>query len=270
MEINSTKHQKSFILCSAFIAGAGTFLSGFNVYFLVASLILLFFLFWKNFTSFSLFNLNRFLFICIAVYLSAIIYTDFRTPESDDLYALSPAKFDLKGRVISEPESNLKNRTKFNFKVNYLKKNNEWMPVKAKTLVSIYDNRRKFEIIKIGDILEINGSVKRPFKVTNPGQFNYANYLKNKGIFSLTYVGYKNYKIIEHPKFGVWFFTQKLNKIKNKIIAVHRKNLESPKLEILGGMVFGNYTVPAPKDVENDFIKSGLLHLLAASGLNVA
>ncbi|HBH17819.1 MAG TPA: DNA internalization-related competence protein ComEC/Rec2 [Cyanobacteria bacterium UBA9579] len=63
---------------------------------------------------------------------------------------------------------------------------------------------------------------------------------------------------------------QELNKAKNRIISVHKENLKSPKLEILGGMVFGDYAVPTPKEVKQDFINSGLLHLLAASGMNVA
>lgn len=263
MNYSLTKPQKTLIVCSVFIAGTATFLLNFNLYFLLTTLVLLLFLTWKQFIS------GRFLIICLIIYLFSILYTDFRQPDPDILNWLSPSKSPLKGRVITEPRKDLENKTKFYFKVNYIKNNDKWFPVSAKTLVTIYDKKRKFDEIKLGDILEINGTTKRPYEPKNPGQFDYKKYLNNQGVFSLTYVGYKGYEILDRANSGYWLLARKTNDLKNKIIDIHRQNLESPKLEVLGGMVFGDHAVPVPEDVENNFINSGLLHLLAASGLNV-
>ena len=63
---------------------------------------------------------------------------------------------------------------------------------------------------------------------------------------------------------------QRINNFREDIISVHSKYLKSPNLEILGGIVFGDDAVSPPKNIKQSFINSGLLHILAASGMNVA
>ena len=67
-----------------------------------------------------------------------------------------------------------------------------------------------------------------------------------------------------------WKFLQGLNNTRNRILNVHAKYLKSPNLEILGGIVFGDDAVATPEYIKNSFVNSGLLHILAASGMNVA
>ncbi len=252
METGFTKPQKTLLICAAFIAGAGFYLQGFNIYILAVFIASAVFLAAKKLVSF------RFLVLYVLFFCLSILYADFRKLQPDVLYEKAPTKIELTGRVLSEPRPDMENKTKFFFKTD-----------KGKTLVYIYDFERKFEKIKPGDILKLTGSVKRPHKATNPGQFDYEKYLNNKGVFTLTHVSYKNWEITGTPKSGIWYLGRKLSEIREKIISTHAQNLKSPKLEVLGGMVFGDYAVPAPHEIEENFIKSGLLHLLAASGLNV-
>ena len=63
---------------------------------------------------------------------------------------------------------------------------------------------------------------------------------------------------------------QKINDYRENIISVHSNYLKSPNLEILGGIVFGDDAVSPPQNIKQSFINSGLLHILAASGMNVA
>jgi len=252
MQTGFTKLQKTLLLCSAFIAGTGFCLLGFKVYILLA------FLFSAGFFAAKKLISPRFTILYALIFCMATFYAEYRTPQPDVLYEKAPAKLEITGRVVSEPVPDLKGKTKFYFKTD-----------QGKTLVYIYDFKRKFDEIRPGDILKLTGSVKHPYKATNPGQFDYAKYLSNRGVFTLTHVGYKNWEIAESPESGMWYITRQLSEIRNRIISIHAKNLKSPKLEVLGGMVFGDYAVPAPDYVEENFIKSGLLHLLAASGLNV-
>ena len=67
-----------------------------------------------------------------------------------------------------------------------------------------------------------------------------------------------------------WKFLQKLNNVRDNIIEEHSKYLKSPNLEILGGIVFGDDAVAPPDYIKVSFVNSGLLHILAASGMNVA
>ena len=275
------KPQKTMILCTAFIAGCGAFFLELIPLFAMISILLISFLTYKK--IFSL----KFSALCLIIIAFSIFYCDFKSPKPDELYKLSPANVYLQGRVITEPKITQKNRSKFEFKVySYSAENKNWKNIKAKTVINIYDKTaviarskatRQSNIL-IGDVLEVKGYIKTPFEATNPGQFDYKNYLKNKSIFTLTSVSNNNFyhpdilnyfKIIEHPKSGKWFLIQNLNKIKNKIVAENRKYIKSPKLEVLEGMVFGDFAVPAPDEIKQEFMKSGLLHLLAASGMNV-
>ncbi|MFQ8625885.1 MAG: ComEC/Rec2 family competence protein [Candidatus Gastranaerophilaceae bacterium] len=67
-----------------------------------------------------------------------------------------------------------------------------------------------------------------------------------------------------------WKFLQNLNNLRDKIVNVHAQYLKSPNLEILGGIVFGDDAVAPPDYIKTSFVNSGLLHILAASGMNVA
>ena len=269
------KPQKTMILCTAFIAGCGAYFLNLIPFFAVISILLISLLAYKKIFSI------KFSVLFLIVLAFSIFYCGFRSPKPDELYNISPADVCLQGRVITEPKSNRTNIAKFKFEVSSYRFKNNWKKIKAKTLVSIYDKTAVYgeqpsseastrqSNILIGDVLEVKGYVKFPFESTNPGQFDYKNYLKNQGIFTLTNVKYNNFKIIEHPKWGKWFLIQNLNKIKNKIIDENRKYIKSPKLEVLEGMVFGDFAVPAPDEIKQEFLKSGLLHLLAASGMNV-
>lgn len=259
-----TRPQKTIIICSTFIAGIGAcLLDSFLLTGIIAGLLILFFTYNKTFSV-------KFSALLLVVLAFSFFYYEFKTPQPDELYKISPARVTLKGSVITEPRPDLENRTKFEFRVrSYKTKSSEYKNINAKTGINIYDNRRKFDNILTGDILELEGYVKPPFEATNPGQFDYKKYLEKKGIFTLTNVRYDAWTIVEHPKTGTGFLIQQLNKIKNKAVDENRKYLKSPKLEVLEGMVFGDYAIPVPKEVKQTFIKSGLLHLLAASGMNV-
>ena len=259
-----TKPQKTIIICSGFIAGIGAGMLGHFP--LIASILVslvLFFAYKKVFSA-------KFSVFLVFVLAFSFFYCKYKTPLPTELFKAAPAKLYLRGRVITEPRPDLENRTRFEFQAgSYMAEGSEWKSTNSKTIINIYDNERKFENIHIGDVLEAEGYVKIPYEATNPGQFDYGEYLKTKGIFTLTYVRYNAWKIIEHPQTGKWLLIQELNKIKNRVIEENKKYLKSPKLEIIEGMVFGDYAVPAPEDIKQTFIKSGLLHLLAASGMNV-
>jgi len=250
-----TKPQKTFIFCITFITGIAAYFLHIIPFMAVIFLILISFLSYKKIFSI------KFSLLCLLIAAFSVFYCAYRTPTPDALSKIAPAKINLKGRVISEPDITSTGGTKFEFKVYSLSAT----PIKTKTIVNIYDKTN----IKIGDILEIKGYIKAPYEATNPSQFDYKKYLKNQGIFTLTSVKSNNFKIIEHPKSGKWFVIQKLNGLKNIIVEKNRKYIKSPHLEVLEGMVLGNYAVPVPENIKQDFIKSGLLHLLAASGMNV-
>jgi competence protein ComEC len=101
-----------------------------------------------------------------------------------------------------------------------------------------------------------------------PGSFNQASYLANQHITA----------ILRHPERLVAFETsnqpqfilQRLtDHLKARVAKTFAKALPSPQAEVLGGIVLGDKAIPVDRDTRQAFIQTGLVHVLAASGLNV-
>ena len=107
-----------------------------------------------------------------------------------------------------------------------------------------------------------------PFKAGNPSQFDYGNYLRNHNAYAEFYANDVE-KVDKISTFRAKVL-QNINDYRENIINIHSKYLPSPYLEILGGIVFGDDAVSPPKEIKQSFVNSGLLHILAASGMNVA
>lgn len=191
-----------------------------------------------------------------------------KTPEVKEYYFND---FELSGKIITSPNTNLKNKKmKFYLKVNESILNNE------KVLINLDLQENIEDKVKTGNYIKIKGKLRTPNPSSNPYQFDYKNYLKNNDCRYILYADNNSLTVTDRVKFGKniedsWFYIlSKFENIREEIIRVHSKNIKSPKLEILGSIVFGNETINPDESTKENFKASGLLHLLAASGLNVA
>lgn len=186
----------------------------------------------------------------------------FRIHTTDGLVPYAWQEAVIEGQIISIPNSSTPDKTKFFLKADKI----NGKEVTGKTLVTFTGN--DFSNLHIGDSYEFSGKLRTPFKAGNPSQFDYGKYLRNFDTFTVFYTD--NAKLLNRKLTLKWQFYQNLNKLRNKIINVHAKYLKSPNLEILGGIVFGDDAVAPPDYIKASFVNSGLLHILAASGMNVA
>ena len=247
-----------FLYCITFMLGIFTFFSHNPIIIaLIFSLLLVIIFYLKIFTIKKIIAL-------ILIFYSGYIITFIKVKNYDDLVPLAPINSTFQGRIVSIPNSGGAEKTKFILKVNKIDSQN----ISGKTLVMMPEVKNT--AFNIGDKIEISGSLRIPFKSTNPSQFDYGSYLKNFNIYSVLYVNDEDtYKIISEKQPAKWEFMNKLNKMRTDILKVHSKYLKSPNLEILGGIVFGDDAVPPPEYIKKSFVNSGLLHILAASGMNV-
>lgn len=178
---------------------------------------------------------------------------------------------ELTGKIITSSDINFKNN-KIKF---YLKQTSEFLK-NEKILISLDFDENTKNKIKIGNYIKLKGKLRTPKPSTNPYQFDYRNYLVNNDCRYILYGENDSLNIYNEVKLGKnfeddWYFVlRKFEQIRNKIIKVHSKNIKSPNLEVLGSIVFGNETINPDDNIIESFKSSGLLHLLAASGLNVA
>ena len=200
----------------------------------------------------------------IIIFYFGFFNSYFRINTSDGLYDIAPLDTNIEGQIVSIPNTT-DDKTKFFFEVNKA----DGAGLKAKTYVTLYRNSKTQEL-NIGDYLSIDAKVRRPFKAGNPSQFDYGRYLQNFNAFTTVYADYTDCTVLSGEMTLHWKFLRKLNEVRNGILKSHSKYLQSPNLEILGGVVFGDDAVAPPDYIKTNFINSGLLHILAASGMNVA
>ena len=184
----------------------------------------------------------------------------------DALSEISPDKGTIKGQIISIPAGNSPDKIKFFLRVEEF--NNK--KINGKTLVTLNEQNGDFSKLNIGDTYKISGSLRTPFTATNPSQFDYGKYLRNFSTYTTFYADLKDSEEIPEQLSAKWKFLQGLNNVRNRILETHARYLKSPGLEILGGIVFGDDAVAPPDYIKSSFVNSGLLHILAASGMNVA
>src|SRR5574344_450968 len=206
----------------------------------------------------------------ILMFFIAYFNANFRIKTSDELFKLTPTDATITGQIVSIPNICKNNTLKFFFCVDKISYQGKTQNIKNnKTLVNI-KNYNFSTKPNIGDHYKINGYLKQPYKVSNPSQFSYGDYLRNFDTYTLCYSEIGNYSIIPTQLSLKWKVLQSLNNSRNEIIKAHSKFLHTPNLEILGGIVFGDDAIAPPDYIRTTFINSGLLHILAASGMNVA
>jgi len=263
-DITQNKNFLMFFASIIFMCGILAYFQGFGILVCAIISILLIALLY-----FKLFDFRQVLIFALVFYFGFFL-TFCKIKNYDELLQIAPANATLEGRVVSIPEFSQidgKFKAKFFLETNTL--NND--SVKAKTFVTVSDAKSLKNSLYIGSKIKIhNGRIRKPFEATNPSQFDYSAYLRNFNVFTTVYADNEKTEIMkDNPSFK-WKFLQKLNDTRNRILNVHAKYLDSPNLEILGGIVFGDDAVTTPDYIKNSFINSGLLHILAASGMNVA
>lgn len=263
-QIRDFLQNKNFVMfftALVFMSGILACFYGFGILFAsFFTLVLIVFL------VFDLFSVKRILFL-ILVFYCGFILTFCKIKNYDELLLIAPMQADFTGRIVSIPNSSDKTRLKFFMDIESANKE----PVNGKTLVFLSGESEKFPSLNIGETISLHGDLRKPFYSTNPSQFDYSAYLKNFNTFTVLYSDGENFKILKNKDTGLkWKIFQYLNNTRNKIIERHGKYLKSPNLEILGGIVFGDDAVAPPDYIKDSFINSGLLHILAASGMNVA
>lgn len=259
-EALQNKNSVMFITTIIFMAGVLSFFNDNAVISAAIITIIGLVLLFKNYVS-----LKYVIFWILMFYLGFFISL-VKIHSTDELLPYAPAEGTITGQIVSIPNSNIKEKSKFFVKVN--KYNDK--EIKAKTYVTAYDDNGDFSNLLVGNTYKFKGKLRPPFDAGNPSQFDYGKYLKNFDTFTVFYTDINDIEKVDVKLTPKWKFFQDLNELRNNIINTHALYLKSPNLEILGGIVFGDDAVAPPDYIKNSFVNSGLLHILAASGMNVA
>lgn len=188
------------------------------------------------------------LFILCAVILISYWYTNFRIQQYDNKYTNSEVSGDF--TVISKDSvSDYYNK--------YLCKNT----FGDKFILKV---NKKVDIgMKEGNEIFLNGKFKQGQLARNEGGFNYRRYLNSKNIYGTITVNENCLELKKEGKIGF------ISKIKQHIENTFLMLLPGNYAGIINGMLNGQ-TKGVSEDILEDFKNSGVTHLLAVSGSNIA
>jgi competence protein ComEC len=127
-----------------------------------------------------------------------------------------------------------------------------------------------------GQKLTMRGVLYRPNPPSNPGAFNFADYLAQEGAFA----GLRGFTAEKEgkPPWGLWL-------VRRRIVKAQTANLNSPEGLLISSMVVGQQAVDLPPEIRSpsekykrsppirltaNFRKAGLAHILAVSGFQVS
>ena len=179
---------------------------------------------------------------------------ELRTKDNELIeYNDSEEEITLIGRVVKEPDVRETN-TKLTIKTTETR-------VSVKLLVTI----SRYPEYKYGDELKIIGELQTPVVFED---FNYKDYLKKDGIYSVIY--YPKVELLDREKLGdpVSQFYAKILGFKNKLRQSIYRSLSPPQSSILGAMILGDKN-RISYDLKEKLNIAGVRHVTAVSGMHV-
>jgi len=158
--------------------------------------------------------------------------------------------------VLDIDSLNIKGKTihiKSDFLCNIKEKN-------SRQLNKLYDK------IGVGNYVKIKGTINKPRNERNPGEFDYYKYLQSKDISALVYIGSASYvKIVDNKTaLGKNIIFKARKAISKSINEIYNKRTAG----LLKGLLLADRS-EIDYRVKENFINSGVIHVLAVSGLHV-
>lgn len=179
----------------------------------------------------------------------------------------SPQEVYLEGVIIDEPQSDAtsygKIRSDFVMEAMRLQRDNIKIDVTGKVKVTIYADAANFNY---GDRIVAKGLLSKPPGPQNPGQFDYSRYLRRKRIFAL--FGSKGQDALAVEKGKANPVARIAYELRSRISGIVDSNLPREKATFLNAILLG-LRQNVDEEVEDKFVKTGTVHLMAISGLNV-
>lgn len=199
----------------------------------------------------------------------AVVYLQLRMPQpsvndlSHRIAEDSSQQVTVEGKVLTEPRLTSTGQIKFWFWVSRLTIDNDKKNAAVSGKLYVTIPLLQATGIYPGENLSIQGILYRPQAATNPGGFDFRAYVAGQGAFA----GLKGNEVFtserQQPTWGLW-------QLRQRIVRANLRGLGSPAGQLVSSMVLGRKAVDLPEDIRDRFIRTGLAHVLAASGFHVS
>lgn len=167
----------------------------------------------------------------------------------------------LRGVVLQEPVG----RSGCFLQVESVLREETWIPASGRVWVSVAGGHG----LRMGDVVELTGSVRMPRPPRNPGQFDWAGWLEQRRVWVTVWVGPQDRLDVTGRAARSWWWTWSVW-LRERLVHVVGAGLEDvPAVAgMLRGMLLGERT-EIPEEDHRAFQRAGVFHVFAVSGLHV-
>ncbi|MBZ0183767.1 MAG: DNA internalization-related competence protein ComEC/Rec2 [Melioribacteraceae bacterium] len=214
------------------------------------------------------FNLSVIL-VYFIIFVAGLTYSEVRNLRSVS-YPFEDPKINnsLLFGEITDIDLMQNDRISFKVRTDSLFANKEYYSSELILLTRVFDKNlsRTFEKLKIGNKVILKGTLQKGRETRNPGEFNYQKYLESEGINGLFNIYRKSdLKIVDdQSNFFPQFIFELRKGIDEKLSRFHNKETYG----LLRGLLLADRKL-IDYETREEFINSGVVHVLAVSGLHV-
>lgn len=171
-------------------------------------------------------------------------------------------KVTIEGIIIENPQLSSE-RTELTVSTSNIIDDGISILVEGLVLLNV-DNNQEFHY---GDYVRFKTRLKSPYSFQNPGGFDYEKYLRYKRIKARAFIKDSSSIVTLRENQGNRIYS-KLQLLRRNIKKFIKENSPSPEREIIQAMILGDQK-EIPKDVMENFNKTGTTHIIAISGFNI-
>ena len=180
-------------------------------------------------------------------------------------------KIYLRGIVVDDPVlkkiSNNRNRTSFILNAKWLKRESLEQNISGLVKVDIYTDEAPMAP-QTGDELILYGNLSAPEGLKNPGLFDYSQYLKIRHIYAIMSVsGNNSVKVMRNGPANS--LIRRAFFVRRAINEAITRYIDTPYSGFIKAILTGERS-ELGSSVTDDFVKTGTVHVIAISGLNIA
>lgn len=172
--------------------------------------------------------------------------------------------------IITDPPQKKTYNIQFVIEAKQIKSEKDSIGVFGGVLVSIPRENisdQFLDSLEYGVRVSLSGEIALAGTARNPGEFDMRRYLEVNDIYARIYLGGRDDVVIQQ-KTGNWFLSYIIYPLRKNIAQNFDRFLGGEESKFLKGILIGDRS-EIPFETKEAFINSGVMHILAVSGLHV-
>ncbi|MCF8369424.1 MAG: ComEC family competence protein [Bacteroidales bacterium] len=202
----------------------------------------------------------------VFLFFAAFYLTILHTPSFDPSNILYKENTTYMVAEVSDVISERPRSYKTILRIKFTEEQGKLLPASGKLLV-YFEKGNETNRLAYGDVIMFKNKINELTPPRNPGEFNYKNYLNNKGIYHSAFLGNSDWELLQRKQgFSIKAFG--IN-IREKLMGILQDNgISGDEFAIASAILLG-YDENLDADLKRQFSGAGAMHILCVSGLHV-